>query len=99
LIVYRLPGNRSEFAFSAGIVDRDVEAAKARNRAGDPPPDIVLVSHIRLNQLRFGTERLELGPQPLSGVLVTTGYDDAGAESGKPDGSGAAYTIQSAGDQ
>src|SRR4029434_4576685 len=65
-------------AFGTGVVDRDVQATEALNGPIDQVPHLVLVAHIRTEELSFSAERAQLGCQFLAGFLVPTGNNGAG---------------------
>ena len=58
-------------------VPPDVQATEARNGPIDQAPHLVLVAHIRTEELSFSAERAQLSHQFLAGVLVATGNNGA----------------------
>src|SRR5580765_4807537 len=69
--------HRTRLAFGAGVVDRDVQATEALNGPIDQVPHLVLVAHIRTEELSFSAERAQLSYQFLAGFLVPTGNNRA----------------------
>jgi len=65
--------HRTGLAFGAGVVDRDVQPTEPRNGPINQVPHLVLVAHIRTEELSFRPERAQLNYQFLAGFLVPTG--------------------------
>src|SRR5258707_13005420 len=57
----RLLGQRARFSFGAGIVDRDIQAAEARDSLFDKAAHVVFMAHVRQNESGFSAEATKLG--------------------------------------
>ena len=89
---------RAGLALGAGIVDRDIETAEARNGLIDQAAHLVLMAYVGMHELGFRAKVTQLGNQRLAGVVAAAGDDDAGAFASESEGSGPADAGKGAGD-
>src|SRR6266436_3480622 len=54
-----LVGDRADLAFGAGIIHRDIEAAKPRDGLVDQSADVILLAHIGADKIGLGAERAQ----------------------------------------
>ena len=94
-----LVGDRANLAFGAGVVHRDIEAAKPCDGLVDQSADVIVLAHVGVDELGLRTERAQLLNERLSGLITPAGNDDVGALLGEGEGGGAADAAESAGDQ
>jgi hypothetical protein len=92
-------GDRAGLAFGAGVVDGDVQPAKAGDDAVDQGADIVFMADVGGDEGRLGAQAAQLGGQGLALGRPAAGDDDAGAGLGEGCGRGAADAGQAAGHQ
>jgi hypothetical protein len=69
--------HRARLAFGAGVVDRCVQAAEARDGPIDQFPHVVLVANVGAEEFDFSAECTQLSRELLAGLLVATGDNDA----------------------
>ena len=91
--------HRAGLAFGAGVVDRRVQAAEARDGPIDQVPHVVLVANIRAEEFDFSAECAQLSRELLAGFLVATGDNDAVAFPRESKSRRAPDSSQRAGDQ
>jgi hypothetical protein len=96
--VQRLLGQRAGFSFGAGIVDRNVQPAEARNSLLDKVARVVFVTHVRQNESSFSAEATKLSFEGVAFGLPAAGYNDRCAF-GKGKRRGTPNAGQSAGDE
>src|SRR4029077_10401729 len=94
----RLVGDRANLAFGAGIVHRDIEAAKPCDGLVDQSADVIVLADVGVDELGLRTESAQLLYERVSGLITPAGNDDIGALPGEGEGGGAADAAQSAGD-
>ena len=82
--------DRANLAFGAGIVHRDIEAAKPCDGLVDQSADVIVLADIGVDELGFRAERAQLLNLRVSGFITPTGNDDIGALLGEGEGGGAA---------
>jgi hypothetical protein len=85
--------DRTNLAFGAGIVHRDIETAKSRDGLVDQSADV------GVDELGLRTERAQLLDECLAGLITPTGNDHLRALLGEGDGGGAADAGEATGDQ
>ncbi len=69
--------HRTGLTLGASGVDGCVQATEARDGPIDQVSHLVLVAHIRTEELSFSAERAQLSHQCLAGFLVATGNNGA----------------------
>jgi len=94
-----LRGQRAWLALGAGIVDRDIQPAEARDGTIVQGLDVGLIADIGADEGGLRTEAAQLVGQSRSGVVAAPGDDDGCALAGEGDGSGATDPGQRAGDE
>src|SRR5258705_3243743 len=67
---------RARFSFGAGIVDRDIQAAEARDSLFDKVAHVAFVAHVRRNESGFNAEATKLGFECLALGLAAAGRSD-----------------------
>ena len=72
-----LVGDRANLAFGAGVVHRDIEAAKPLDGLVDQSADVVLVADVGMDEFGLGAERTESFDQRLAGLALAAGDNDA----------------------
>jgi hypothetical protein len=91
--------DRADLAFGAGIVHRDIDAAKASYGLVDQSADVILLADVGVDELGLRTERAQLLDERLAGLITPTGNDHLRALLGEGDGGGAPNAGKSTGDQ
>src|SRR5258708_4166906 len=71
--------NRTGLAFGTGVIDRYIQAAKARDGLIDQGTHIVFVAHVGTPILRLDADLAEFSDQLLASFVASTGDDDARA--------------------
>jgi len=62
-----------QVSFGAGIVDRDIQAAEARDSLFDKIAHVVFVAHVRQNESGLSAEATKLGFECLAFDLAAAG--------------------------
>jgi len=91
--------DRAALALGAGIVHRDIEAAKACDGLVDQRADVILLADIGVDELGLRAELAQLLDERLAGIITPTGNDYLRALPGEGNGSSAADPGQSTGNQ
>jgi hypothetical protein len=94
-----LRDDRTGGTFGAGIVDSNIEAAEARDRAIDEILDILLLAHVGTNEFGFRPKRPELGGQRTAGIVAAAGDHETGSLTRKSESGGAANAGQGTGNE
>jgi hypothetical protein len=91
--------DRTNLAFSGGIVHRNVEAAEPCDGLIDHGADVILLANVCIDELGFRTEGAQLLNECLAGLITPTGNDDLRALLGEGDGGGAPDACEGSCDQ
>jgi hypothetical protein len=84
-----LIGDRTNLAFGAGIVYRDIETAKPCDGPVDQGADVILLANVGVDELGLRTERAQLLGERLADLVTATGDNHFCALLGEGDGGGA----------
>src|SRR5262249_32782516 len=95
----RLICDGSGLALGARIVHSDIQVAEPCDGPVNQVADVVVVTDVDADELRFRAQPLQFGDERLAGVLVASCDDQAGALLGKSGSGGACDAGQSARDQ
>ena len=94
-----LLGQWAGFSFGAGIVDRDIQSAKAPDSLFDKVAHVVFVTHVRQNEYSFSAKTMKFVFECLALGLAPAGYNDRCAFFGKGKCRSTTDAGQSAGDE
>ncbi len=94
-----LVGDGAGFAFGAGVVDGDVEAAEALDGAVDEAADVVLAADVGGDEFGVGAEGADFVGERAALFLAAAGDDDLRAGTGEGERGGAADASECAGDE
>jgi hypothetical protein len=95
----RLLDDRRRLAFSAGVVDRDVDAAEALDSLLDDAADLGFETNVSAQEFSLGAEGTQFGGEGLPCLLATAADDDAVSLAGEGDSCGTADSGQRACDE
>jgi hypothetical protein len=70
-------GQRARLSFSAGVIHRDIQAAKALDGFVHEIAHVVFVADVGAHEFRFGAQSTQLSDQRLTSIVASTGNYDA----------------------